>query len=105
MGFVAATWFTRYTELSWPLMTGNMPIVSCWPNLIIMFELTMLVAILATVVTPIMTAGLARRRPPLYDPEVMNGKILVGVADPPEAAVASLQRALMVEGTVQLKTV
>jgi ActD protein len=81
-GFVIATWLTRMTELAWPLPTGNMPIVAWWPNLIIMFELTMLGAILATVGTMIVAAGLARRRPALYDPEVSNGKILVGVDSP-----------------------
>ena len=67
------------TELAWPLQTGNMPIVAWWPNLIVIFELTMLGAILATVLTLFITAGLVRRPPPLYDPEVTDGKILVGV--------------------------
>ena len=39
--------------------TGNMPIVAWWPNLIVMFELTMLGAILATVITLFVSA-----RPP-----------------------------------------
>ena len=55
-----------------------MPIVAWWPNLIVIFEMTMLGAILATVITLIVTAGLGRRMPTLYDPEVTNGKILVG---------------------------
>jgi Protein of unknown function (DUF3341) len=78
-GLIFATWLTRMTELAWPLPTGNMPIVSWWPNLIVMFELTMLGAILATVVTLLVTGELVRRRPALYDPQVSDGKILVGV--------------------------
>src|SRR5438876_12031460 len=39
------------TETSWPLVTGGMPIFAWWPNIIIMFELTMLGAIIATVVS------------------------------------------------------
>src|SRR5437762_13160674 len=78
-GFAFSTWLTRMTELAWPLPTGNMPIVSWWPNLIVMFELTMLGAILATVATLLVTAGLVRRTPPLYDPAVSEGRILVGV--------------------------
>src|SRR5437762_6383413 len=39
------------TETLWPLVTGGMPIVAWWPNIIIMFELTMLGAIIATVVS------------------------------------------------------
>jgi hypothetical protein len=67
------------TELSWPLPTGGMPIVATWPNLIIMFELTMLSAVLCTVATLLITAEIPRRRPLLYDPAVSEGNILVGV--------------------------
>jgi hypothetical protein len=92
LGLVGSTWLTRMTELAWPLPTGNMPIVAWWPNLIVMFEMTMLGAILSAVATLIVTAGLGRRRPALYDPEVSDGKILVGVSDPSDAAV--VERAL-----------
>jgi hypothetical protein len=70
-----------------------------------MFEMTMLGAILATVITLIVTAGLGRRRPVLYDPEVTNGKILVGVENPKEASIPDVQRALQVHPTVSLKTI
>lgn len=91
-GLALATWLTRMTELAWPLPTGNMPIVSWWPNLIVMFELTMLGAILATVVTLFVTGELLRRRPALYDPQVSDGKILVGVDGP--ARADEVERAL-----------
>jgi len=91
-GLAFAAWLTRMTELAWPLPTGNMPIVAWWPNLIIMFEMTMLFAILAAVITLLVTARLPGRRPALYDPDVMNGKILVGVENPRDAAL--VERAL-----------
>src|SRR5438105_13139277 len=91
LGF--ATWLTRMTELAWPLPTGNMPIVAWWPNLIIMFELTMLGGILAAVITLLVTARLVRRRPAFHDPAVSDGKILVGVDDPADAA--GVERALI----------
>jgi hypothetical protein len=91
-GLAGSTWLTRMTELAWPLQTGNMPIVAWWPNMIVMFEMTMLGAILATVITLFITAKLPSRMPRLYDPEVTNGKILVGVADPQDAA--AVERAL-----------
>src|ERR1700730_7201034 len=69
VGLAAATWLTTMTETSWPITTGNMPIVSWWPNMIVMFELTMLGAILATVVTLLVTAKIPGREPTLYDPE------------------------------------
>ena len=97
LGLLFGTWLTRMTELAWPLPTGNMPIVSWWPNLIIMFELTMLGAIIATVATLIITGGLARRAPPLYDPAVTReGKILVGVDGPRDPA--AVERSLAAAG-------
>ena len=45
------------SQRSWPLVTSGMPIVPTWTNLIIIFEMTMLSAILATVVTLLVTAG------------------------------------------------
>src|SRR5213593_505539 len=85
-GLLFATWLTRMTELAWPLPTGNMPIVAWWPNLIVMFELTMLGGILAAVGTLLVTAKLPGGRPPLYDPAVTDGKILVGVSAPADPA-------------------
>ena len=91
-GLAFATWLTWMTETAWPLPTGNMPIVAWWPNLIVMFELTMLGGILSAVATLIVTGGLARNVPALYDPAVTDGKILVGVEHPHDAGV--IERAL-----------
>jgi len=68
-------------QRSWPLVTSGMPIVPLWSNLIIIFEMTMLSAILATVVTLIFTAFVTGRGK-MYDPEVSDGYILVGVENP-----------------------
>ena len=92
VGLAAAIGLTAGTELAWPLPTGNMPIVAWWPNLIVMFELTMLGGILAAVITLLVTAQLVRRRPAFYDPAVSEGQILVGVAAAADAAV--VERAL-----------
>ena len=82
------------TETSWPINVGGLPIVAWWPNLIIMFELTMLGAILATVVTLVASALLPSRGRQLYDPEVSEGQILVGVEDPADSLVRDLEAAL-----------
>jgi hypothetical protein len=105
IGLIFATWLTRMTELAWPLPTGNMPIVAWWPNLIVIFEMTMLGAILSAVGTLIVTAGLMRKGPPLYDPAVTHGKILVGVQNPPESTVPALERALLAGGIAELKRI
>lgn len=103
IGLTIATWLTRMTELAWPLQTGNMPIVAWWPNMIVMFELTMLGAIVATVLTLFITAKLPSRVPPLYDPEVTNGMILVGVVNPPLAKLPDVERALRAGGASELR--
>ena len=104
-GLLFGGWLTSMTERSWPLVTGNMPVVSWWPNLIVMFELTMLGAIVATVTTLFMTAKVPGREPKFYDPEVTDGKILIGVENPPDASVASLERALLDDGAGRLKRI
>ena len=105
IGFALSTGLAYLTETDWPLATGGMPIVSWWPNLIIMFELTMLGAIIATVITLIVTAKLGRRRPSFYDPAVSDGKILVGVENAREGSLPKIERALQIGPDTQLKTV
>jgi hypothetical protein len=82
IGLLAATALLVYAQTAWPIVTSAMPIVAWWPNLIIMFEMTMLGAILATVITLAVTALLrGKRAPRFYDPAVSDGYILVGVED------------------------
>src|SRR5262249_49902900 len=87
LGLLAGYLLASATEELWPLPTGGMPIVAPWPNLIVMFELTMLGAILATVIALLVTTNLPRRRPALYDPEVSAGQILVGIENPADTSV------------------
>jgi hypothetical protein len=105
LGFLFSTWLTTFAEKDWPINVGNMPIVAWYPNLIIIFEMTMLGAIVTSVVTLIITAGLGRRMPRLYDPEVTNGKILVGIAAPKDTSGADVERALLAAPGAQLKTI
>ena len=56
--------------------------------------------ILAAVLTLLITAGLPGRRGAIYDPQVMDGKILVGVANPRDAA--AIERALAVAGAAEV---
>jgi Protein of unknown function (DUF3341) len=91
-GLGLSTWLIVFTETTWPINVGNMPIVAWWPNLIVMFEMTMLGAILTAVGTLVVTAALGRTMPPLYDPEVSDGRILVGVVDPKDPA--AVERAI-----------
>ena len=99
-GFLLA----RYTQVAYPIITGNMPLVSPWPTAIVTYELTMFGAVLTTVITLLITARLARPRLGLYDTEISNGKILIGVVDPSDAARPNLERRLLGAGAVQVKS-
>jgi hypothetical protein len=95
IGLVATWYLLGASQRSWPLVTAGMPIVPLWTNLIIIFEMTMLSAILATVVTLIVTAFIGDRGK-LYDPEVSDGYILVGVENSTDTA--KLEPALAIDG-------
>jgi Protein of unknown function (DUF3341) len=97
VGLAFGTFLTTFTQTAWPLRTGNMPIVTWWSNLVIMFEMTMLGAIVATVIGLLITARLPGRRT-LYDPAVTDGQILVGVEHPRMDTVPDVQRALRAAG-------
>jgi hypothetical protein len=105
IGFASATGLLLYGETSWPIVVGGLPIVAWWPNLIIQFELTMLGAIAATVITLLVSGELAISREGIYDAEVTSGNILVGVENPPDGSVDSYERALTVGGDVRIKKV
>ena len=104
IGMATAFGLAWLTEMSWPINVGGLPIFAWWPNLIIIFELTMLGAIIATVATLVVTAGLGRR-PSFYDPAVSDGKILVGVASPAASSVGDLETALSAIPGSQVKTI
>jgi hypothetical protein len=103
IGMAVAYGLAWLTETSWPINVGGLPTFAWWPNLIIMFELTMLGAIVATVATLVVSAGLGRR-PRFYDPAVSDGKILVGVVSPPSSSVGDLETALAAIPGSQVKT-
>ncbi|HVZ20855.1 MAG TPA: quinol:electron acceptor oxidoreductase subunit ActD [Vicinamibacterales bacterium] len=104
IGFVSAVALVVGTEVAWPIVTGGMPIVAWWPNLVIIFEMTFLGAILTNVISLLVTAKLPRFRRPLYDTAVADGKILVGA---PAAAgtEAAIRDALGHSGASAVKRV
>ena len=105
VGFSVAAGLAWVTEMWWPMNVGGLPTFAWWPNLIIMFELTMLGAVVATVITLVVTAGFGRSKGRLYDPEVSDGKILVGVENPADGSVAQYSQALSVTPGALVKTI
>ncbi len=104
VGLVGIVALVRYTANAWPMNVGNMATLAWWAFLVPIFEMTMLGAIIATVVSLIATNGLLRRRHFLYDPEVTSGKILVGIENPSQGKLQDVERALRVAPDVALKT-
>jgi hypothetical protein len=104
IGMASALGLSWLTEMSWPIDVGGLPIFAWWPNLIIAFELTMLGAILATVITLVITARLGRGAT-IYDPAVSDGKILVGVSHPSESSLAGVEAALTAPAQAELKRI
>lgn len=101
-GYLLAAW----TQQAHPIPTGGMPIVTLWADGIITYEMTMLGAILATAVTLLASTRLPHWKPSLYDPEVSEGKILIGVVNPSESAAggrAEIERRLLDAGAPQVK--
>ena len=103
IGFASAVALVVGTERAWPLVTGGMPIVAWYPNLVIIFEMTMLGAIVTTVVALLVTAKLPHFGKSLYDPAVSDGKILVGVGGPSHAD--AVRDSLAVSGASAVKTI
>lgn len=103
IGGVSGYLLAAYTQEAYPLITGGMPIVALWPTGIITYELTMLGAVIATVITLLATARLPNWRAKFYDPEISNGKILIGVLNPSEDAQTALADRLRGAGAEQVK--
>jgi hypothetical protein len=94
---------TTLSQKSYPIFTGGMPITPPWTNGIIIYELTMLGAIVTTLITLLRGARLPNFKGLIKDPEIWLGKILVGVADPPDATRAQLESCLLQAGAAQVK--
>ena len=97
-------WFTRFTQLAYPLPTGGMPLVPLWTNGIVIYEMTMLGAIATTVIAFLITGGLPHFGARLSDPAIWHGKILVGVTDPPDRARPELEKQFRQAGAVEVKS-
>ena len=65
----------------------------------------MLGGMLATVIGLFVTAAIPARTAHLYDREIADGKILVGVENPPERSLSALERALNATGAAKVKTI
>ncbi len=103
IGGVGGYLLASLTQKAYPIPTGGMPIVALWADGIITYEMAMLGAILATLITLLASARLPNWKAKLYDPEISNGRILVGVIDPPEKSRSELLKRLREVGADRVK--
>lgn len=83
-GFIVGLGLTTATQLAYPVVTGGKPILSIPAMLIIMYEGTMLGAILMTVAGIIFESRLPRLFMGAYSPKITEGLIGVAVTSSPE---------------------
>ncbi len=105
LGLAVGLTIAYLTQTLWPIVTGGMPIMAWWPTIIIMFELTMLGAILATVVSLFITTELPAVQSRVYDPAVSEGKIMVAVEKPADTDIARVERTFRASGIEEVKRV
>jgi hypothetical protein len=78
-GFIVGLTLTAGTQLAYPLVTGGKPILSIPPMVIVMYEGTMLGAIIFTVIGIIFESRLPRAFMGAYDTRITEGYIGVAV--------------------------
>jgi ActD protein len=96
-GFLLAS----LTQKSYAIHTGGMQVVTLWTDGIITYELTMLGAIVTTGVVFLLTGVLLGRDQFPYEPEVSEGKVLVGVASVPASMRNKIIESLKAFGEVR----
>ena len=101
LGFLLARFMQ--TAYPFPLITGGMPLVSPYPTGIVTYELTMFSTVVATLVTLLITTGLPKWKMSIYDEEVSNGMVLIGVVNPSEGSRADLESRLQRAGAASIK--
>jgi len=101
-GFIIGLVLTSGTQLAYPLVTGGKPILSIPPMAIIMYEGTMLGAILFTVLGIIIESRLPRLFMGAYDPRITEGWIGVTVTTS-EDRIAKAEEILGKSGAHEIK--
>ncbi|MDA1188271.1 MAG: DUF3341 domain-containing protein [Chloroflexi bacterium] len=101
-GFIVGLVLTSGTQLAYPLVTGGKPILSIPPMAIIMYEGTMLGAILFTVLGIIIESRLPRLFMGAYDERITEGWIGVTVTTS-EDRIAKAEDILNKAGADDLK--
>ena len=102
IGFSIGLLWTAGTQISYPLVTGGKPLLSIPPMTIIMYENTMLGAIIFTVLGVLFESRLPKRNLGLYDTRITEGYIGV-LVECPEERLAQAEALLAKAGAEEIK--
>ena len=102
IGFTIGLLWTAGTQISYPMVTGGKPLLSIPPMTIIMYENTMLGAIIFTVLGVLFESRLPKRSLGLYDTRITEGYIGL-VVDCPADRVAQAEKVLTTSGAEEVK--
>ena len=102
IGFSIGLLWTAGTQISYPIVTGGKPLLSIPPMTIIMYENTMLGAIIFTVLGVLFESRLPKRSLGLYDTRITEGYIGL-VVDCPTDRVAQAEEVLTTSGAEEVK--
>ena len=94
---------TSTTQIVYPLVTGGKPILSIFAMLVIMYEMTMLSAVITTVIGILFESRLPNISMNVYDTRITEGLIgvsLVCTSDKKETA----ERAFNGSGAMEIKS-
>jgi hypothetical protein len=103
IGFTLSIFLTSVTQLAYPMVTGGKPILSLFAMLIIMYEMTMLAGVIATVVGIVIESRLPNMKPGIYDTRITEGWIGVVVSFDDDSKVADAERVLNGAGALEIK--
>lgn len=103
LGAACGVGFTVLTSMDWPLPVSAKPIVSLPPYMVIVFELTILIGALSTLLGLLVNSRLRRNTPrSMYDPRFSEDKFGVMVTCAREK-VGEVREILNSEGAEEIK--
>ena len=101
-GIAFALLITIGTQISYPMVTGGKPIIAVPAMMIIMYEGTMLGAVIFTVMGLIFESRLPRFGLGVYDPRITEGYIGL-IVSTPEDRFSAAERALRGAGATDIR--
>ncbi|WP_462136897.1 DUF3341 domain-containing protein [Candidatus Mycalebacterium sp.] len=104
LGGASGVAFTTITASDWPIQVGAKPVVSILPFMVIIFELTILIGALATLMGLLINSLLRRRVPvTMYDPRFSDDKFGLMVVCPDEKTTLAAREIMLSGGAEEVK--